>query len=36
MDRCFHEELRAAFPGHERLAGIELQCGVWEVHVEDE
>ncbi|RVW24226.1 Retrovirus-related Pol polyprotein from transposon TNT 1-94 [Vitis vinifera] len=36
VGRCLHQELRAAVPRHQRLAGIELQRGVWEVHGEDE
>ena len=36
VGRCLHQELRAVVPRHQRLADVELQCGVWEVHGEDE
>ncbi|WKA00010.1 hypothetical protein VitviT2T_018406 [Vitis vinifera] len=32
VGRCLHQELRAVVHRHQRLAGVELQRGVWEVH----
>ena len=32
VGRCLHQELRAVVHRHQRLAGVELQRVVWEVH----